>query len=69
MKWQEEISDPSIIQSIIFMVSLSDYCVSSKTKGKSNKLIESLDVYKAIASDPTLNEIPIVILFNKVNQI
>ena len=64
--WEEEIGKADLIHAIIFMVSLPDYAIGSHSKGESNKLLESLDVYKKIATDKSLEEIPIVILFNKV---
>ena len=65
--WHGELTKTTEILVIIYVVSLADYCRISKTKhAGQNKLLESLDVYKNIAQDKSLEDLPIVILFNKV---
>ncbi|KAJ5073655.1 guanine nucleotide-binding protein alpha-4 subunit-related [Anaeramoeba ignava] len=63
-KWISLFDDSS---SIIFFVSLIDYCLQLREDPRKNRLVEALDLFADIVNSPWFEKTSIIIFFNKMD--
>jgi GTPase SAR1 family protein len=53
------------IDGVVYFASLSEFMETCYEDEKTNRMLDSLDLFKRVSNDPKLQHVPLVLLFNK----